>query len=213
MRGVRGMPSALALFIIVAIAIFTLSGRISYLLSPITHPGTTNSATVRLQLWDIGTELIRQNPIFGVGLGQFEGAYQEELHRRFAGQEKDLSSTFYPLQSEYLFRDPHNFLISFWLNLGVLGLISFIILNFIVFKNAFLLRTKFSQPADLSSEAGAKGEALAKEGGSHAIYQPAIALALISMLIFGLVDTIYWKNDLSALWWIFILLADKTQGD
>lgn len=187
---------------LVAIAVFVFSGRFAYLISPLIRPNTTNSITVRMQLWDIGIDLIKKHPILGIGLGQFEPAYQAELSGRFETYNQ-LPHFAQGLrgapQAEYVFRDPHNWIISFWLNLGGLGLLAFVCLNSISIKHALLLRSKFSQPA----------EASAKEGGPHTIYVQAIALALISLLIFGLFDTIYWKNDLSALWWmlIFILLS------
>ncbi len=161
-----------AFLLITALIIFTISGRFQYLIFPLIHPGATNSVTVRLQLWDIGTSLIKKHLILGIGLGQFEPAYQAELHQRFAQQKNVIP--------EFVFRDPHNWIISFWLNMGLLGLASFIGLNYLA------IRRSFSLP--------------------HDIYKQAIALALISMLIFGLFDTIYWKNDLSALWWMLIYL-------
>lgn len=159
---------------------FVFSGRIEYLVSPLTDPNTGNSATVRMQLWDVGLRLIQKHPITGVGLGQFEPEYQAELHRLFEEQENGGSPTSYQLQPEYVFRDPHNWILSFWLNMGLLGLISFCYLN------------------GLSVIASIQKESIEKR---------AIASALISIFLFGLFDTIYWKNDLSAIWWLLILLV------
>lgn len=169
-------------FIIVTAIIFTLSGRFAYLISPLIHPNTTNSITVRMQLWDIGIDLIKKHPIWGIGLGQFEPAYQAELHRRFANRvmPDPIGHPRRQLQPEYVFRDPHNWIIAFWLNTGLLGLTGFIALNYIAIKRAFY-------PL------------------AH-IHSQAIALALISLLIFGLFDTVYWKNDLSALWWMLVAI-------
>lgn len=172
---------------LIIVFIFFLSGRVGYIASPLWHIDITTSATVRLQLWDVGIRLIQKHPIVGIGLGQFEAAYQRELHGLFAdpGQQ----STFYKLAPEFVFRDPHNWIISFWLNLGVLGGASFLFL------------------AIATLSAGIKSFSLDSE--KHAYIQAA-TLAIISMLIFGLVDTIYWKNDLSALWWMLLLLiADR----
>ncbi len=143
--GVRKNSWRIFAFLFIAMAIFllsfTLSGRLSYLISPLINPNTTNSVTVRMQLWDIGAHLIRQHPILGIGLGQFEPAYQAELYGRLAEQANEANAaTSYKLASEFVFRDPHNWIISFWLNLGILGLIAFIGLNFITIKNAFLLK-------------------------------------------------------------------------
>ncbi|MCE9643228.1 MAG: O-antigen ligase family protein [Candidatus Andersenbacteria bacterium] len=152
---------------------FVLSGRIQYLIPPLLHPGATNSATVRLQLWDVGIRLIQKHSILGVGLGQFEPAYQAQLHQLFTQHVPGL-------QAEYVFRDPHNWIISFWLNLGILGLVSFAYINY----KAIRISIK-----------------------SKNLENRAIALAGISTLLFGLVDTIYWKNDLSVLWWMVMVLA------
>ncbi len=176
-----GVATAVCIMILI---VFLVSGRASYLVSPFVHSGATNSATVRLQLWDIGIRLINQHPILGIGLGQFEGAYQVELHNLFAQQKQlDASDRLYGLAPEFVFRDPHNWVISFWLNMGLLGLVSFVGLVFATLKD---VRRKFSF------------------SDKENYYTQAVVLATVSILIFGLFDTIYWKNDLSALWWILI---------
>lgn len=157
----------------VIVSVFVLRDRLLYLAAPLIHPGITNSATVRLQLWDVGIRLIQQHPMLGIGLGQFEPAYQAQLHQLFAQHVPGL-------QAEYVFRDPHNWIISFWLNMGVLGLTSFICVNYAAIRRSIK---------------------------SKKLEDKAVALACISILLFGLVDTIYWKNDLAALWWMIIVLA------
>ena len=164
-------------------AVFFVSGRLHYILLPLSDRSFGNSVTVRLQLWDIGIRLIQKNPLLGVGLGQFEQAYQAELHGLFSKQRAGLWNGSYVLQHEFVFRDPHNWILSFYLNMGLLGLVSFVALN------SFVI--------------GAWSQAI-----KHAdIYQQASILASVCMLLFGLVDTIYWKNDLSALWWAFFTLS------
>ncbi len=169
------------IFFIIFALFFITSGRLSYLISPLTHLHATNSVTVRLQLWDIGIRLISKHPIVGVGLGQFEGAYQAELHHLFFDQERGISSPLYLLQPEYVFRDPHNWIISFWLNLGLLGLVSFIALNFLAIKYVRSIPDN--------------------------VHARAALLALVSILLVGLFDTVYWKNDLSTLWWIIVFIC------
>lgn len=184
--GLRHYVVVLSVFVL-SIFIFFLSGRAEYLASPFIYGNTANSVTVRLQLWDIGIRLIREHPIPGVGLGQFEGAYQGELHRLFKQEEQlGISVTPYRLASEFVFRDPHNWIISFWLNTGLLGLLSFVILNLFVLKR---IKDYFS-----------------RSDKKH-YYAQAVALALISILVFGLFDTTYWKNDLAALWWVLFFMG------
>jgi putative inorganic carbon (HCO3(-)) transporter len=174
----------LGLLVVVGYLIF--SGRFSYFLSPLTSLSQSNSATVRLQLWNLGARLIKKNPVLGVGLGQFEPAYQTELHNLFEQESRGVRTAGYALQPEYVFRDPHNWIISFWLNTGILGLISFVALNLFPLKQWRKARTVKDQ---------------------------ALILTIIAMLLSGLVDTIYWKNDLSALWWMIIMARPLDSKD
>ncbi|MEO6077270.1 MAG: O-antigen ligase family protein, partial [Candidatus Andersenbacteria bacterium] len=174
-----GMRCVVLIVLVVALFSFFYLPRIQYFISPFINSNTHSSLSVRLQLWNIGSRLIAQHPLLGVGLGQFEPAYQAELHKLFALESRGVKTTSYKLQAEYVFRDPHNFLISFWLNTGIFGLVSFLYLNWVAIRNA--IRSKDA-------------------------FQKSVGLALMAMLLFGLVDTIYWKNDLSALWWALTLL-------
>ncbi|MBI3255812.1 MAG: O-antigen ligase family protein [Candidatus Andersenbacteria bacterium] len=163
------------------------SGKLPYLLKPIANPQTHNSATVRLQLWSISWDLIKENPVLGVGLGQFEPAYQQKLTARLRachpesleGSMKSLAYNCERLASEFVFRDPHNWILAFWLNIGLLGLLSFMSLNIMVLKKIRL-----------------------KQDSIYTSYY----LLLITVLLFGLVDTIYWKNDLSIMWWLLVAI-------
>ncbi|HLD25813.1 MAG TPA: hypothetical protein VJC05_02120, partial [Candidatus Andersenbacteria bacterium] len=71
------------LLIFLALTVLSLTGRGQYLLSPL-FSDTPNSISVRGQLWSVAAELITEHPFLGIGLGQFEPAYQEKLHDRFA---------------------------------------------------------------------------------------------------------------------------------
>jgi len=130
------------------------------------------SLAVRQQLWSVGRQLIAEHPIFGVGLGQFEPQYQRVLHERFSQFNSGLLSP-EPIP-EFVFRDPHNWIIAFWLNAGLLGLVAFIGVHIVAVWRS-------------------------KERG--------VVLALVLLLLFGLVDTIYWKNDLATLHWVLISLT------
>lgn len=180
-----GLPRKkwLSAFLVVAfliVGMFWQNGKISYLMSSISNSGTSTSLTVRLQLWSISQELIKEHPFLGIGLNQFEPNYQQKLHQRFSLYFLQATTYKLPPSAEFVFRDPHNFLLSFWLNMGLLGLVSFIVLNYLALS--FIWK---------------------KEPDTQ---KQALALALIAMLCFGLADTIYWKNDLATLWWVLIVL-------
>jgi len=190
----------LVVWLIVILFIATLylasTGRLTYLARPWLSPSQPNSISVRLQLWSISQAIIAEHPFLGIGLGQFEPAYQQKLHERFSALAANQPSSFttyylplttYPLR-EFVFRDPHNWILSFWLNVGLLGLLSFIGLHLFVAKQLFPQSKNITTYYLLLTT-----------------YYPA-ALALLCLLTFGLADTIYWKNDLSALHLILLAL-------
>lgn len=168
---------------IIAALLFTASGRLSYVVDAVSHLDKTSSVSVRLQLWRISWQLIQESPLLGIGLGQFEPAYQQKLHEQFADSANRVigSESTAPLP-EFVFRDPHNWLLSFWLNTGIIGLASFIALH------CWLVWSAIKKPRQITE----------------------IALALLSLLVYGLVDTIYWKNDLAALHWVLVGLLIAT---
>jgi O-antigen ligase len=63
----------------------------------------------RLNLWRSTVDMIRDHPLWGVGLDNFLYAYRGRYIRPAAWQEPDLSH-------------PHNILLDYWSRLGVLGL-------------------------------------------------------------------------------------------
>ena len=178
-----------ALFTAASFFVIATTGRLNYLIQPQSDPSRRNSISVRLQLWDISLELIKNNPYLGIGLGTFEPAYQKTLHARFSkfNDCKITNKNCIKPIAEFVYRDPHNWPLSFWLNTGLIGLIGFVLINVItIWKAVTQLR---SMPYSASRTLVA-----------------ATTLALASLLLYGLTDTIYWKNDLSALHWMLIAL-------
>lgn len=175
----------LALLALVVISGFVLREKLTYLTAP------QSSAAARLQLWDISWELIKEQPLLGIGLGTFEPAYQEKLHGRFThyNLQPETYNRRIPLP-EFVFRDPHNWILSLWLNMGILGLIAFAGIHFLVFR--WVVISARNQKTENRNQV-----------------QIAAAFALLTLLIFGLTDTIYWKNDLSVLHWVLIALLAK----
>lgn len=72
----------------------------------------------------------------------------------------------------------HNLWLSTWASLGVIGLVAFFSLTVLMLKNINL-----------------------KNYISFGIF-----IALLAILIQGMVDTPYWKNDLALMWWLFAAL-------
>lgn len=127
-----------------------------------------SSSSVRLQTWQIAGNLIKENPITGIGLGQFDAQYQLQ-GRRILGVQ--------PHEETQL--HPHNVFLSFWLNAGLLGF-------------AFLLLI-----------IGKIGRKIIKSRKHEVVFFASLFLLI---LVHGLVDQPFWKNDLSLLWWFIIAL-------
>ena len=85
----------------------------------------------------------------------------------------------FPPYLEWAVPQPHNLFLAFWLQTGLLGLIGFIWLLFNFFGSV--------TPKSLLSV--------------------VLMAAMIYILIHGLVDTTYWKNDLAIIFWLIIALS------
>ncbi len=72
---------------------------------------------------------------------------------------------------------PHNIFLMFWLSTGLLGLIAFLALSVVFYFKAF--------------------KNLAKP------YAPVILASMSTILLYGLIETSIWKNDLSVIFWGF----------
>lgn len=77
---------------------------------------------------------------------------------------------------------PHNLFLAMWLNLGIIGLLVFLALLGITIKNLF-------------------------KNKSEAFIKSCIFAALIAILVHGLFDTTYFKNDLSSIFWLIFAMS------
>ncbi len=130
-----------------------------------------NSLVARFRLWGATLRMLRDHPVLGSGLSGF--ARSIDPHRN--GE--------YTEQLIY----PHNILLNFWTETGLLGVAAF----------AWIL--------------GAAGQ-LAWQGWRRGApawrpYHLGVGLALVGIVVHGLVDVPYWKNDLSAEFWILLGLT------
>jgi O-antigen ligase len=160
------VPAAIAVGVLVAL-VPPVRGRIGHELD-LADPH--NSLHGRLQLWGATLRMLRDHPIFGTGLSSFDrsitpyrGSYSEHLIY------------------------PHNILLNFWTETGVLGVIAF---GWIVLQG-FVVSLRGLSLAALEWRALNRG----------------VLLALVGILVHGLVDVPYWKNDLSLEFWTLLALS------
>lgn len=95
----------------------------------------------------------------------------------------------YPTFASKLFNPPlepvmlhaHNIFLHSWLNLGLIGFIGFIWLLVNFFKNIYQTIKLYKTGLNIS-----------------------VMAAMIALLVHGLIDTPYWKNDLAILFWVIL---------
>ncbi|MFC1810255.1 O-antigen ligase family protein [Patescibacteria group bacterium] len=128
------------------------------------------SISTRVEIWQVGLNLLKENPIFGIGLGQYQTNYNERATEILGHA---------PFEEERL--HSHNLYLETWLNSGLLGIVSFIwiiVLAYLSFK-----KIKPGTKKDLA----------------------LVALIMLSyLLIHGLIDVTFWKNDLSLIFWLIM---------
>lgn len=151
---IKNKKIALILFL-AAILIFSLQNFSSKL----------PSLKSRLVIWQSSWEIIKDHSLIGIGPGMFQKYYLNYQAK-------------FPPYLEWAVPQPHNLLLAFWLQAGLLGLIGFIWLLFQFLR-------KFNKSSLI------------------------VAAAMICILVHGLVETTYWKNDLSIIFWLLIALSYK----
>ncbi len=126
------------------------------------------SGQVRLVQWREAAAMLQDRPFLGAGLAAYP-IVSQPYHR-----------------AAYLeiFQYPHNLILNFWTELGLLGLLAFgwIIVQF--FKLII--------------------QAWKKIKNQNANVELGLAAAMLALLVHGLVDVPYFKNDLAVEFWILI---------
>lgn len=126
------------------------------------------SGRVRRTTWVETAHMLRDHAIFGAGLAGYPTVFAPYHTTRAAIE---------------IFQYPHNSILNFWSETGLLGLAAFI----------WLLLAWYRRTTSL-----------------------AVHAAMAALLIHGLVDVPYFKNDLAILFWTLIALAlydQKNQGE
>jgi O-antigen ligase len=143
---------------------------------------TSNRSSLqsRLMIWQSALHILKDHWVLGIGPGNFQEHY-------LAYQK------YFPPYLEWAVPQPHNIFLAFWLQSGILGIVGFVIILVWFYEKGITLRLRSGQ-----------------EGNKKNASQIYVRLILISImtytLVHGLIDTTYWKNDLSALFWVIISL-------
>lgn len=145
-----------------------ISSRLAHEFNP---SDPNNTVVSREVLWQATLRMLKDHPIFGTGLYGFRrsiqpyrgGVYQENLIY------------------------PHNIVLNFWTETGLLGLAAFLWL--------------LVQALHVSWHGWTTGPV------AWRAIQLGIVLAMVAIVVHGLVDVPYFKNDLALEFWAFLGLA------
>ncbi len=139
------------------------------------------SAVSRISLWDTGWKAVKETPVLGMGLTGFS----QNWSRLNADPNID-SHNF-----------PHNVFLNFWVETGLLGLISFIAI-----ASLFIYRglKNTSPPAKEKTDHEVVG------WSDYKMIKLGIALFLITLITQGFIDNPYFKNDLAVVFWVILSL-------
>jgi putative inorganic carbon (HCO3(-)) transporter len=124
----------------------------------------------RLQLWQSSVAMIRDHPFLGVGLDNFLYLYQQRYILPTALAEANLSH-------------PHNLILHFWLQLGLLGLAAALWLVGQAFVLAHRVYTHSADPVTRVLALGAAG-------------------SLVDFVVHGMIDNSYFLPDLAIIFWL-----------
>jgi len=130
-----------------------------------------NTLVGRFHLWSVALQMLREHPIFGAGLSGFAAAIAPIWNATNIDR----------------YTYPHNIVLNFWTETGLLGLAAFLW----ILIAGFVLAWRGYR---------------ASNGGWQAIHL-GVLLALVAVVVHGLVDVPYWKNDLSVEFWAILALC------
>jgi O-antigen ligase len=152
---------------------------------------------LRLSVWRASFDMLRDHPLWGVGLDQFLYHYPRYM-RPEAWREPNLSH-------------PHNLAFDFWLRLGLLGLAA---LGWLAYTFVRLARRQLRAwpvwPSDWAARRRGAGEAGFGDGWD--VYGGALVLGAVAAataaVVHGLVDNFYFVADLAYALWIVALVVE-----
>ncbi|MFH1947035.1 MAG: O-antigen ligase family protein [Candidatus Magasanikbacteria bacterium] len=173
-------------WITVILIIICLSGLLSFsgfsnLRNEVTFQD--RSGQIRLSMWSDTVEFLKDHPIAGAGLA----SYTEKMIPYH---------TTVNTEGVEIFHHPHNIFLTMWVNLGLLGLLGFVIILISIIKNCFQISREhlfFS---------------------TNFKFQIFILSSLVVIIVMGLVDSPYIKNDLAIFFWLLpaLLIAHQSQS-
>jgi putative inorganic carbon (HCO3(-)) transporter len=178
----------LALLVVVvllaALAFLWRAGAINRWVTPELQQSTQTSLIRRMEIWRLSLALVGNNPLTGIGLGNYEAAFTAAF------------PTLPLSQGRLAPPHAHNLFLQLALDLGLPGLLAYVGLGALLFSQ--LLR-RLHQPPDgrqvLAHSAAAQSVAI------------GVSSALAAMLLVGCFDNALWGTKLTVIPWSLFALA------
>jgi len=181
------------------------------------------SGEIRKQQWRETWEMLTASPAnfaLGAGLGGYQSAVapfhqagiffnkdqDPDFRRKIVIFDDRYKAEHWQPVEVYLY--PHNIFLNFWTELGLAGLLLFI---WIMVKSIKVLIADIRYPmSDKISTFKLQITNLAS--GQDKYLKLGLLGALVVIIVHGLVDVPYFKNDLSLLFWLIIFLIGSAQA-
>ena len=133
------------------------------------------SGYVRKTIWTESWDTLKDNPFFGAGLGGYPTVF----------------TAYHRVQGIEIFLYPHSIFLNPWSELGILGLIAFLWMMVGFIRMSFPRWPSGESRMDIWIPAYAR----------MTLIKIAALSSMITLLVHGLVDVPYFKNDLAFLFW------------
>jgi putative inorganic carbon (HCO3(-)) transporter len=157
-----------ALIVIALLQVPSLSRRV---VAELNLNDPQNTLVGRFHLWAATLQMLSHHLLFGAGLAGFATAIAPYWNATHADR----------------FAYPHNIVLNFWTETGLLGLVAFALI-----MAAGFVRTRHGWRSATPE---------------WRVVHLGVMLALVAILVHGLVDVPYWKNDLSLEFWVLLSLV------
>lgn len=111
------------IFLAVIFLVFGFQMSHEKFLSALNNSGRSSTAS-RIMIYKASFKILGDNPIWGIGPGNFQNKYLEY-------------QKYFPPYLEWAVPQPHNLYLAFWLQGGILGIIGFLMVVFFWLRNVF----------------------------------------------------------------------------
>jgi O-antigen ligase len=139
----------------------------------------------RLDLWRSSLRMVRDHPLFGVGPDNFLH-YYAPAHQTYIPCPHGLGYMNPEAHDEPCLSHPHDEILDFWLSTGILGLLAFLWLQFVFWRNA-----------------------VARWRVHRDVITLGVMGAMVAALVHGLVDNSYFLVDLSLYFWLLCAMVSN----